>query len=179
MIDQRYEEIIRRCMEEIDKLTEWEQQFILGDESKKSLPIIQRKFISEKQKEVLDKIFMRRFMGEADYRPEVKIEFGTICGERTEEGYFCTIGGRRVGVGHSKKEIALINKWLSVALHEIMALPQEVLADFMDGAPLETQYTPDDEIQFGEPARPKQTAVLPSRSIEEVNPVAGVEEDEF
>ena len=50
MIDQRYEEIIRKCMEEIDKLTEWEQQFVLGDESKRSLPIIQRKFLSDKQK---------------------------------------------------------------------------------------------------------------------------------
>ena len=122
---------------------------------------------------------MRRFMGEADYRPEVKLEFGTIGGERTEEGYFCTIGGRRVGVGHSKKEIALINKWLSIALHEIMALPQEVLADFMDGAPLETQYTPDEDIPFGEPARPTQGAVSLLCSIEQVNSVAGVDEDEF
>ena len=134
MINEKILQLIEEIENNLDKLTDWEREFICGNPDKSySMPIKQRPWLSLSQERLLGRIYSQRIQKEKWINN--KVDFDPIDAVLDkEQGYIIHIAGNPVGHGVSKKEASIINIFLSEALDEIRSIPEEEITSWMAGA---------------------------------------------
>lgn len=133
-IDEKYMTIIDQCENRLGDLSDWENKFIMGEPDKKNKPPLRtRPYLSMNQKGILQRIVVERFEGGKWDNNKIRVDYGTVKAERTNDGWKIHVAGYPIGFGVTRKEAVQITAWLNSALSGIMSVPPKELQEAMDG----------------------------------------------
>ncbi len=133
-IDDKYMNIIDQSENRLDDLSDWEVKFIMGEPGKKNKPPLRtRPYLSLGQKQILERIVVERFEGKKWDNNKIRVDYGVVKAERSDEGWKIMLEGYPVGFGVTRKEAVVVTAWLNSALAGILGIPPKELTDAMDG----------------------------------------------
>jgi len=114
MIQQKYQDIIDQCKARPNDLSDWEREQFLPR-------CVQQKYLSVKQKQILDRIVAERFNGEEVKQKPSRVTYqeGRINATQTDDGWMIELDETRIGLGLTRKEAVVVTAWLNDAVGDL------------------------------------------------------------
>lgn len=128
-MEQEYAEKIRE-IEKCDSLTDWEKNFIFGDEQYP--PIRERESLSIKMKGIVNRIHSEKVLGKG--RDEIEITYGNNRVKGVPKGKLvvAVVDGKMIGPDMRQSEAVSVIAWLSSCIDRLCPLESEGGAEEAD-----------------------------------------------